>query len=42
MLLFASGGEVTSPGKTDGINQWPSLQEDKNDSLRKGTMLNVG
>jgi hypothetical protein len=42
MLLFASGGEVASLGKIDGINQWPALREDKNDSRRNGTLLNVG
>jgi hypothetical protein len=42
MLLFASGGEVTSLGKIDGINQWPALRDDKNDSRRNGTLLNVG
>jgi len=42
MFLFASGGEVTSLGKIDGINQWPALREDKNESLRNGTLLNVG
>jgi len=42
MLLFASGGEVTSPGKIDGINQWPAIWEDKNDIHRNGTFLNVG
>jgi hypothetical protein len=41
MLLFVSGGEVTSLGKIDGINQWPVLREDKNDILRNGTLLNV-
>jgi hypothetical protein len=42
MLLFATGGEVTSLGKIDGINHWPALREDKNYSLRNGTLLNVG
>jgi hypothetical protein len=42
MLLFASGGEVTSLGKIDGINQWPALRQDKNDGRRNGTLLNVG
>jgi hypothetical protein len=39
--LFASGGEVTSLGKIDGINQWPSLRDDTNYSRRNGTLLNV-
>jgi hypothetical protein len=40
--LFASGGEVTSLGEIDGINQWPSLLEETNDIRRNGTLLNVG
>jgi hypothetical protein len=42
MLLFVSGGEVTSLGKIDGIDQWPALRDDKNDIRRNGTLLNVG
>lgn len=40
--MFASGGDVTSLGNIDGINQWSALREDKNESRRNGTLLNVG
>lgn len=41
-IYAMAGGEVTSLGKIDGINQWPALLQDNSDIRRNGTLLNVG
>jgi hypothetical protein len=40
--LFISGGDVAKLGVIDGVDQWPSLRENNDESPRNETLLNIG